>query len=183
MNNRITDFEAGEIEKAITFLVENVNATSKNPKPVILHSIRVAIYLLDLEYSTDIVLSAILHDVLEDTDVSERRLNSEFGTRINNIVKAVSYNEKIENWTQKYQEVFDRVIQQGKAATILKCADIYQNSFYIQRVEDASFQKLLVDKIGYFLNLSKDVIGDEVVWKDLKRQFMAERGRIETIKA
>lgn len=179
MKKIIKDNEAIEIEKAITFLVKNINETGINSKPVILHSIRVAIYLLEKQYKIDIVIAAILHDVLEDTNVKEQELKEIFGNNITNIVKSVSYNEEIKDWTKKYQDVFKRTFNQGKDALVLKCADIYQNSYYIRKVEDNIFQKSLIEKIGYFLKISKNAIGNEVPWRDLKEQYESERKRIK----
>jgi len=177
MKRMIQKKEAQSIEKAITFLVENINKTGKNPKPVILHSLEIAFYLLEKRYAPEIVIAAILHDILEDTEAKESELKKEFGGKVVDIIKAVSYSEEIEGWTEKYRDVFKRTLKQGKSALILKCADIYQNSFYIKLVKDVAFQRKLVEKIGYFLKISKSIIRSEVVWRDLKKQYELERKR------
>jgi len=178
MKGIIQKKEARSIEKAITFLVENINKTGKNPKPVILHSLEIAFYLLEKQYAPEIVIAAILHDILEDTEVKEGELKKEFGSEVVDIIKAVSYSEEIENWTEKYCDVFKRTLKQGKDALILKCADIYQNSFYIKLAKSTEFQRELVEKIGYFLKISQGIIGSEVVWRDLEKQYESEKRRI-----
>lgn len=55
-----------KIEEAIKFLVFTVQESGMNPKPVILHSIRVWLNLQNLGYDKDVVVAAILHDILED---------------------------------------------------------------------------------------------------------------------
>ena len=173
----ITQEETKKIEKAIGFLVNNFAKSGKNPKPVIFHSLEVAFYLLEQGYKTELVIAAILHDILEDTEVREDDLSKIFGKNITSIIKSVSYSEEIKNWTERYRDVFQRTIERGRGASILKCADIYQNSFYIKLVKNIEFQKRLIKKIGYFLKYSKNVIGDEVTWRDLKKQYEAEKKR------
>ena len=57
------------VEKAISFLVYAFTTTGHNPKPVILHSIRTGLYLYHQNHAQDVVVAAILHDLIEDTDV------------------------------------------------------------------------------------------------------------------
>lgn len=47
---------------------------ANSPKPVILHSIRIALYLNNLGYNRNIVLAAILHDILEDSSASVEKI-------------------------------------------------------------------------------------------------------------
>jgi len=180
MKGMIPKKEAEKIERAIVFLVDNVKKSGKNPKPVILHSLETAFYLLERDYKSDLVIAAILHDILEDTGVGEDDLSQEFGDKITDLVKSVSYKEEIEDWTKKYQDVFSRTLGQGKDALILKCADIYHNGFYIKLVEDMGFQKRLVEKMGCFLKASEGSIENEAPWQDLKKQYELENKRVNS---
>lgn len=173
----MTQEETNKVEKAIDFLVANIAKSGQNPKPVVFHSLEVAFYLLDQGYKTELVIAAILHDILEDTEVKEDELSKIVGKNITSIIKSVSYNEEIKDWAGRYRDVFRRTIEQGRGASILKCADIYQNSFYIKLVEDLEFQNKLVEKIGYFLKYSKGVIGNEAPWRDLEKQYEKEKKR------
>ena len=53
-----------------------------------MHSLRVGMYLYQHEYSADVVLGGLLHDILEWTEGSENLLKEEFGERVLAIVKA-----------------------------------------------------------------------------------------------
>lgn len=178
MYTQISRKDALEIEKAISFLINNINKSGHNSKPVILHSLQIAFYFLENEYDKDIVIGAILHDVIEDTDINENELADQFDNNVASLVRAVSYDQSIKDWEAQYKEMFDRVKSRGRDALILKCADIWFNSFYIRRVEEREFQIKLVDKIEYFLNLSKDEIMNEKVWIELEAQYQIERKRM-----
>ena len=71
-------------------------------EPYIIHPIEVAIILIDLGMDNTTVVSAILHDVLEDTPVEEEELKQKFGEQILNLVIGVTkisqirYNSKKE---------------------------------------------------------------------------------------
>ena len=86
-----------EIEEAIKFLVFMIHESGKNPKPVILHSIRVGLHLYNHGYDKDIIISAILHDILEDTEITIDEIKTKFGSNVAELVKANSVDEVIES--------------------------------------------------------------------------------------
>jgi (p)ppGpp synthase/HD superfamily hydrolase len=165
---------AKEIEKSITFLVEEYNKSGHNPKPVIFHSLNLAFYPLELGYGKEIAIAAVLHDLVEDSTVILESIENKFGHHIAGLVGAVSRNLNIKD-EEKSIDVFKRTISHSKEAVILKCADIYQNSFYIRLVEDKDLRRSLIEKMKYFLDLSKSIIGNEPVWRDLKSQYYKEK--------
>ncbi len=167
------------LNRAIAFLVENYTKTGSNPKPVIFHSLNVAFYLLNYDYDLDIIEAAILHDLIEDSDVTENNIALSFGKKIANWVGALSFKTSIEDKEAQYKEMFERIKISGREALIIKCADIYSNSFYIKLVDDVKQQEFLVDKLNYFLEFSKELIGQEQVWIDLSKQGLMEKKRLE----
>jgi (p)ppGpp synthase/HD superfamily hydrolase len=77
-----------QIEEAIKFLVFAFQKSGHNPKPVVLHSIRVGLHLYNLGYAKNIVIAAVLHDVLEDTDVKIEEVKLKFGENVARLVEA-----------------------------------------------------------------------------------------------
>jgi len=167
LKNAISPEDSFEIEKAISYLVVNYNKSGHNPKPVILHSLRVAELLMEMGYDKKIVIGAVLHDILEDTEVSPEQLKSEFGEGILLLVVSVSYDNTITDPIQSYKDMFDRVIAYGKEAIVLKAVDIAVNSLYINLVPQRQKRKELVEKGTYFLNLTKRYSSDPA-WKLLQ---------------
>lgn len=159
------------IEDSIAFLVNEYSKTGRNPKPVIFHSINVAFYLLRSDYDENLAIAAVLHDLLEDSGVTFRMIEEKFGTQTAELVSAVTYNSKIKGRVEQYKDMFKRTITFGKEAVILKCADLYDNSFYIRLVKDDDSRNALMEKVRYFLELSKPLIGNETVWRDLNDQY------------
>jgi len=62
-----------EFETAIVFLIQKIKEHCYNEKPLILHSIRVGLRLVELNEAKDVVIAGFLHDLLEDTDCKQDR--------------------------------------------------------------------------------------------------------------
>ncbi|MFD3157290.1 HD domain-containing protein [Haloimpatiens sp. FM7330] len=164
--NKINTQLENSMNSAIEFLAIALNATGHNSKPVLLHSIRVGFYLYKKGYNQDIVLGGLLHDILEDTETSINDLNDKFGIRVTKIVAANSFNTSIGDKTEQFQDMFNRCKEYGKEALIIKAADIMDNSNYIQFVNDKKTINWLLFKMKSFINISREEIEKEDVWKE-----------------
>lgn len=160
------------IDQTIAFLVKKYANSGHNDKPVILHSLNVAFYLLEKGYDLEIAQAALLHDLIEDSNTKIKEISLNSGQKIAILVDALSFKRDIKNEEKRDQELFNRVKAAGRKALIVKCADIYVNSFYIKFVKDEKQRMQLIDKLRYFLNISKPEIGKEIVWQDLKSREM-----------
>lgn len=157
------------IEEAIKFLVFEYSKTGQNPKPVIFHSIKVATYLYEMDYETDIIIAALLHDLIEDSEVTSDEIRVLFGDKISKMVVGLSYNTEVISKVEQYKEMFERTKKGGKDLLIIKCADIYQNSFYIgTKLSPGDY---FIGKMKYFLEISKSIIGKEEPWVDLQNRL------------
>ena len=166
-----------KIEKAVSYLVKEYNESGKNPKPVILHSLRVGIYLLESGYETDIVITGILHDLIEDSEVSFNDIKNNFSSDIATWVEAVSFKPDINDPIEQYREMFKRTISAGKIPTIVKAADILANSIYIHLVPDLEKQRMLLQKILYFIDIATS-LSSEPVLQELKTCYDEENDRL-----
>lgn len=78
---------------------------------------------LSYEDAEDVVASALLHDVLEDTDTTDDELAEQFGERVARIVRAVSHEEE-----EEPDGVYlCRVAAGGRFAVIVKRCDRLDN--------------------------------------------------------
>jgi (p)ppGpp synthase/HD superfamily hydrolase len=159
------------IEKAIVFLVSAFNKTGHNPKPVILHGIRTGLYLYHQNYPQDIVVAAILHDVLEDTDVKKEDLERDFGPEVARLVAANSFNTAIPQRDERDLEMLNRCKEGGKGALLIKAADILDNSDYYRLCENEEQFHWLLQKTGYFLEISSGELAREPVWRSLTQRY------------
>lgn len=173
LNHAISPEDSFEIEKVISYLVTNYNESGHNSKPVILHSLRIANVLLEMGYDKKIIIGAVLHDVIEDTNVTYEQLREDFGQEVLDLVIAVSYDESISDPVEQYKDMYNRILAYGKDAVVLKSIDIAVNSLYIDCVPDLNERRQLVEKGTYFLNLM-EAFSSEPAWQLLKTRNLEE---------
>jgi len=75
------------IEKAYQFALKaHVGQKRKNGEPYINHSVETARTLMDWRLDEATIAAGLLHDVVEDTPVTEAQLKEEFGEEISSLV-------------------------------------------------------------------------------------------------
>jgi len=119
------------IESAITFLVEKINEQNTNPKPLILHSVRVGLRLYQRGESTKIVIAGLLHDLLEDTKCTEEDIKKKFGKDVLDFVRVFNYDDPTTHYKERWTQAIDRMKEVGRDAAVVKIVDIKDNLQYL----------------------------------------------------
>lgn len=136
-----------------------------NAKPVILHSVRVGLCLYNHGYDEDIVLSGILHDILEDTYTTHKHVEDEYGKTVADIVNAVSFNRAIRDKIEQNEDMLLRCKQYGHKALIVKCADMIDNMPFTAMVDNKK-QDVLQDVLGIkyssFKNHAAEIVDEPI---------------------
>ncbi len=120
------------LENAIRFLVPRFPDARELIKPTAFHSIRVGTYLYENWYSEVICLAGLLHDIIEDTDVTEEELKKMYWIEVFTLVLANTKNMNIADKEERNKDMINRCIQ-TEDALIIKCADIMDNFKYRTR--------------------------------------------------
>jgi len=81
------------------------NQYRKSGEPFVVHPLEVAGILADIELDQISIVSAILHDVIEDTDYSLEMAKKEFGQKTANIINGVTKLDKIVFTSKEEQQV------------------------------------------------------------------------------
>ncbi len=154
-----------EIEKAIVFMVQAINISGNNPKPVILHSILVGLSLTKLNYPIYVIQAGFLHDTIEDSKTSIKNIKEQFGDRVAAIVAACTYDRSIQDKIEQYKDAMRRAAEAGEDALIVMAADLIQNEPYY---DQGNFTQYPWDKMLYFIDFAKPILENEPIWKDLE---------------
>ena len=114
------------IEMAIRLLASNIEPPSKNgnPKPVIAHSLRIAQHLDSLGYVGNIIIIALLHDLLEKSSASSDKLEELFGPHVAKSVASLTIDKSSES---SWQDSLPGCKSAGRDAMIVRVADLYDN--------------------------------------------------------
>jgi hypothetical protein len=159
------------VEKAIVYLVQAGISTGHNPKPFILHSIRVGLFLFQNNYSQEIVIAGILHDLLEDTDIRKEDIEKEFGMEVSDLVSANTFNIEIINKYDRDMNMLKRCKDGGKWALLIKATDILENSDYYELHQGDELSHRLLLRLKIFLEMSKEELANEQIWNILNQRF------------
>ena len=75
--------------------------TRMSGEPFIEHPLQTAIYLAELKLDSKAIAAALLHDVMEDCDVSYAEIEATFGLEVANLVSGVTKLTKSESLAEK----------------------------------------------------------------------------------
>jgi len=116
--------------------------------PYIIHPLSVGIALAGVGASEEVVISGILHDVVEDCDVSLLEIEEIFGKRVSFLVDQVT--EKGIGWRERKESVIEKLEEAEKDILLIKSADMLHNISDlvsdIEQVGDKAFDKFHASK-------------------------------------
>ena len=122
--------------------------------------------LYDDHYEEKIIIAALLHDLIEDTEVTFKEIVDGFGEEAGHLVSACSFDSSIMDPTERYKEANLRCKVSGKNALIIKSADFLDNLPYTlgRRGDNYEFLKA---KTKHVIDQAAAVIADESIFKAL----------------
>jgi (p)ppGpp synthase/HD superfamily hydrolase len=95
--------------------------------PYVVHTIMVARILGQHGFGEMVQAAGLVHDVLEDTDISEAELRSQLGDVVVDIVTAVSEDTELV-WEERKQKYIESVVAGGEAVWAVSVADKVHNA-------------------------------------------------------
>lgn len=125
------------IQKALYFASKHhADQTRKgSDKPYCVHPIATAFILMEsalklgCQIHEDILVAAILHDILEDTEVTDDVLEAEFSGPVLDLVKAASEQDKSQPWDIRKRQMLKQLSQVPIRALYVPLADKIHNLF------------------------------------------------------
>ena len=95
--------------------------------PYIAHPIAVSEIVRENGFSDTVIAAALVHDVLEDTPVTETELRNELGDEVVDIVTAVSEDKSLP-WEDRKKQYVDQVAAASEETKAVSVADKIHNS-------------------------------------------------------
>jgi (p)ppGpp synthase/HD superfamily hydrolase len=87
------------------------------------HSVAVARLLQEDGQPDTVVLAGLLHDVLEDTDVTPAELRQRFGPEATSLVEAMTQDPAIADYERRKASLRDQILDAGRDAATIALAD------------------------------------------------------------
>lgn len=137
----------------------HINQKRKSGEPYIVHPLAVAIYLSDLSMDIETVTAALLHDLIEDTDITYEEIKNTFGTDVANIVDGVTKLDRIKYNTKeeaKADAIRKMVVAMSKdiRVLILKLADRLHNIETLEHLNDWKQEKIANETLYVYAPLA-----------------------------
>lgn len=95
--------------------------------PYITHPVAVGMLLLKAGYRDEVVAAGILHDTVEDTDLTIEDIRREFGPVIAEIVAGCSEPEKTLSWEDRKEHTIEFLKTASEDIRAVACADKLHN--------------------------------------------------------
>jgi myo-inositol-1(or 4)-monophosphatase len=111
------------LDKAIIYAVQAHSGMVRKgtTTPYIVHPLEAAAIVASMTDEEEVIAAAVLHDVIEDTPVTENQLIEEFGVTVTSLVFAESENKledrpAAETWKLRKQETIDGLYNEKRLA-------------------------------------------------------------------
>ncbi len=128
--------------KAATVLHKDQVRKGSVPIPYISHLVAVSFIIMDYTDEEDVVIAALLHDTLEDTDYTTDELREDFGGYVRDIVEGVSEPQHTKQKTYSWRE--------QKKAYAKQLKDAPQGSLMVSAADKIHNMRSIVEE--YFDN-------------------------------
>lgn len=166
-----------DIQRAVKFMTDKfleADGTQKKlhtQKPAVMHSLRTGLVLFEYGYEKDLVIAGLLHDVMEDADVTHEEIADKFGRRVADIVQAVSVDRSITDGAARHQDLHKREIALGKDAIIVAIADHLENIPFLKYAKDREEYETVKSRWLVFLNEVAVYAKEEPIYIEYKKQM------------
>lgn len=124
LRHTISESDIYHILNAAQFAAERHHEQTRlnrNKTPYIIHPLQVARNLLTIGhiYDADVLMAALLHDTIEDTETEEKELADLFGYQVQHLVKEVSDDKTLSKEERKRLQIQNASQKSTKAALIV----------------------------------------------------------------
>ncbi len=138
-------------------------------EPAYEHSIRVAENLEKYGSSEEVVIAGLLHDIIEDGDMTAQNLLAlGFTERIVSLVDACTHDSSMQNKDARWVKMIARLIDLGdKDAWAIKCADLLDNCRSCHTMPTDRSRFIRTVKAPLFLSVTQYVLEDSGMWNEL----------------
>ena len=139
----------------------------KSGEPYYSHPLEVAYMISDYKLKTDVIVSSILHDIIEDTPVTAGMILDNFGWRIAQIVDRLT-RDRPDGSKLSVEEVLNNAYQkQDEEVLLIKLFDRLHNLKTLNAITEEKKKKIALETLSSFLTiaLSFDEHGDQMIAK------------------
>lgn len=185
--NRNANIE--QIIKAYNFANDSHEGQHRNSgEDFFTHPYNVAIILAELNMDDDTIIAALLHDVLEDTDVTYETIIEEFGEEVANLVDGVTKLKKLKYKTKQESQAENlrkMVLAMAKdiRVIIIKLADRLHNMRTLEYMSEAKKKEKALETLEIYAPLAHRLGMSKIKWEleDLSLRYIDPAGYYDLV--
>jgi guanosine-3',5'-bis(diphosphate) 3'-pyrophosphohydrolase len=102
-------------------------STAGDRGPYLRHPVEVAGLLYDVGVAESVIAAAVLHDAVEDSELTVSDVGERFGWRVATLVQALTEDAAIEDWIARKEALREQVREAGPDAAAIYAADKLAN--------------------------------------------------------
>ena len=102
--------------------------------PYLRHPVEVAELLHEVGVPESVIAAAVLHDVVEDSELTVGEVGERFGDRVAGLVEALTEDPQIAEWVTRKDALRDQVRRAGPDAAAIYAADKLANVRHMRRL-------------------------------------------------
>jgi hypothetical protein len=147
--------------------------------PYMVHPIRVARIVHEYTDDANVIAAAMMHDVLEDTDVTAEEMRRVFGDRITDLVLEVTDVSRPSDGIRQVRKDKDRkhLATSSDGGATIKLADLIDNAIGIA-ANDKGFAPVYLGEAEALLHVLRH--GDERLWERTRSTLADAREKLES---
>ena len=121
------------------------------------HPLEVAYMISDYKLKTDIIVASILHDIIEDTEVTAGMIFDNFGQRIAEMVDRLT-RDRPDGTKLSVEEILENAYKhKDKEVLLIKFIDRLHNMETLDSMSDSKKQKIALETATVIIPFSEDI--------------------------